>query len=322
MNFKRNISFFLSRILLNIAVISVLFIGCSRNPANYGESPTTGNIKISVDETFKTIIDDEVSVFEKIYVYAKIHPLYKPEVESFNDLFKDSVRLIVASRMLTNDEVKSFNSKKIFPKQTKIAYDGVALIVNKENSDTIISVTNVRKIMLGEIKDWKQLNSKSGFKDIKVVFDNTNSSTVRYIIDSITKTNKLASNLSALKNNSEVIDFVSKNPNSIGVIGVSWVSDRTDSTSLSFLKKIKVMYVSRENVATYENSYQPYQAYIAKNLYPFRRDIYVINCDPKNGLPGGFAAFLASDRGQRVILKAGILPATQTVRIVNVKNYF
>lgn len=306
-----------------IVLCSLLFaLSCSRNPANYGESPTTGNIKISVDETFRTIIDDEINVFEKIYVYAKIRPSYKPEIQAFNDLLKDSVRLIVVSRKLTSDEMKYFHSKNIFPKETKIAVDGVALIVNKENTDTLITVKALNQILLGEITRWKQLDPKSNLNDIKVVFDNTNSSTVRYIIDSVTHTNKLSPGISALKYNSDVVEYVSQNPNSIGIIGVSWVSNRADSTALSFLKKVKVIYVSKEDVATVDNSYQPYQAYIAQKQYPLRRDIYVIECDPKNGLAGGFAAFLASDRGQRIIQRAGILPATQPLRIVNVNNNY
>ena len=303
-------------------IVAFLISFCSHNAANYGESPTTGNIKISVDETFKNIIIDEINVFEKIYVYSHFNPLFKSETQTFNDLLKDSVRLIVATRKLTSDERKFFDDKKIYPKETLIAVDGVALIVNNENKDTLISIKNLKKILLGEVKTWKELNSKSKLEDIKVVFDNTNSSTVRYVIDSVTHSNKLASNLSALKYNADVVEFVSKNSNTIGVIGVSWVSDRSDSISRSFLKKVKVMSVSKADIATTDNSYQPYQAYIAKKLYPLRRNVYVIECDPKNGLAGGFAAFLASDRGQRIILKAGILPATQPLRIVNVNNNY
>lgn len=303
-----------------IIVAILLAYSCSRNPKDYGESPTTGDIKITADETFRNIIENEIGVFEKIYIYANITPSYKPETDAINDLLRDSVRLMVGARKLTEEEEKYFNSKKIFPKQTKIAIDGIALIINKDNKDTLITVKDLKKIMLGDITSWKELNSQSKLDEIKVVFDNTRSSTVRYIIDSVTKTNKLSPKLSALRFNTDVVDYVTNNANSIGIIGVSWVSDSSDSTSLSFLKKIKVMYVSNEETATIDNSYQPYQAYIAQKQYPLRRDIYVINCDPKNGLPSGFASFLASDRGQRIILRAGILPATQPVRIVNINN--
>ena len=61
-------------------------------------------------------------------------------------------------------------------------------------------------------------------------------------------------------------------------------------------------------------------ASIALNEYPLIRDVYAVLTDPRMGLASGFTSFLTSDRGQRIILKAGILPATQPVRIVDVKD--
>ena len=48
--------------------------------------------------------------------------------------------------------------------------------------------------------------------------------------------------------------------------------------------------------------------------------MYVLLTDPRSGLASGFATFMASDRGQRIILRSGIVPATQNVRIVNVRE--
>jgi phosphate transport system substrate-binding protein len=69
-----------------------------------------------------------------------------------------------------------------------------------------------------------------------------------------------------------------------------------------------------------DNSYKPYQAYIYQGVYPLTRDVYAVNAEPRNGLATGFTAFLASDRGQRIILKSGIIPAIAPVRIVNVRE--
>lgn len=69
-----------------------------------------------------------------------------------------------------------------------------------------------------------------------------------------------------------------------------------------------------------ENSYKPFQAYIALGNYPMRRRIYLILSEPRNGLASGFTSFVTSDWGQRIILKSGILPATQPVRLVNVRD--
>ena len=80
------------------------------------------------------------------------------------------------------------------------------------------------------------------------------------------------------------------------------------------------MAVSSDDFANNANSYKPYQAYLAMGLYPFTRNVYIISTDPKTGLPSGFTKFVSTDRGQKIILKSGMVPATQVIRIVNVRD--
>ncbi len=287
---------------------------------HYTDTPTTGKASIAVDETFQPIIEAELPVFHAIYKYATITPRYVPETAALNLLLRDSVRLAIVSRPLNSKEINYFHSKKFFPREVPVAIDGIAVLVNPSNPDTLFSVSQLRKIMLGEITDWKQINPRSKAGKLKVVFDNPNSSTVRFVVDSIAKTGNLGKQLSALSYNLDVVDFISKNPGAIGLIGVSWISDSRDPKSLSFLNKIKVAGISAAEVATADNSYQPFQAYIATGKYPLTRFIYMILSEPRAGLGTGFTSFVASDKGQRIILKTGILPYIEPVRIVNVKK--
>ena len=143
---------------------------------------------------------------------------------------------------------------------------------------------------------------------------------MRYVLDSLCPDRKLSDCLRAEKTNRRVIDYVAQNPEAMGVVGVSWLQNPEDSTNLSFLKQVKVLGVSRHRPAMSFNSFKPWQAYLALKEYPLIREVYVILTDPRQGLASGFTGFLTSDRGQRIILKAGIVPATQPVRIVNVKE--
>lgn len=295
--------------------------GCTKKSTdNYTDTPTTGKVSIAVDETFKPIVEAELSVFHAVYKFANIHPEYATENAAVNMLLHDSVRLAILSRPLNAYEKKYLNSRKFFPKEVPVAIDGIAILVNPSNPDTLFTISQLSQIMKGEITDWKQINPGSDAGKIKVVFDNPNSSTVRFIADSITKTTKLGKQLSAMLYTLDVVDFVSKNKNAIGIIGVSWISDRRDPKSLTFLNKIKVAGISSEPVASSENSYQPFQAYIATGKYPLTRFIYMVLSEPRAGLGTGFTSFVASDKGQRIILKTGILPYTQPVRLVNINK--
>ncbi len=309
-------------LILVCALLAISFSSCNKTKKHekWSDTTTTGIIPITCDECFLPIIRAEIDVFETIYKSANILPIYTNEVEAIDLLLKDSVRLAVVSRELSENEKAAFLAKKMQVRARKIAVDAVALIVNRENPDSIIGVPTLKKIMTGEITEWNQIYPNSKLGKIDLMFDNPNSSTVRYAKDSICRGEPLSDKLYAQKTNLDVVEMVSKHPNSLGVIGMNWISNENDTTNMSFNQKIKVMAVSPYEDANYENSFQPFQAYIALGDYPLTRDVFILLSDPRSGLSTGFTSFVMSDRGQKIILKSGILPATQPVRLVSIKN--
>ena len=170
-----------------IGIVLLLALSACRSKSKEGQTDTysSGVIAIAADASFEPIIQEEIDVFESLYPLAGIVPRYTTEVEAINLLLKDSVRLAVATRTLTEEEMNSFHSRKFYPREIKLATDALALIVNRANPDSLLSVRDFRRILTGEAKTWKQVNSNSGLKDIQVVFDNKNSSTVRFAMDSV-----------------------------------------------------------------------------------------------------------------------------------------
>src|SRR4051812_36068147 len=88
-------------------VCLLLFSYCS-NPKKDtpAETTTNGSIHISVDETFKPVIDSQIKVFEVLYPHAKIIAHYKAEADCLKDLLNDSIRMIIITRGLTAKEEK------------------------------------------------------------------------------------------------------------------------------------------------------------------------------------------------------------------------
>ena len=109
----------------------------------------------------------------------------------------------------------------------------------------------------------------------QVIFDNTKSGNIRYFKELFEIKDSL-NNFYAVNNNAEVIDFVSRNPDALGIISVNWISDKDDSLTMSFIKKIKVLAVSQQfiNDGRY---YRPHQGFIYDKSYPFVREIYLIS---------------------------------------------
>lgn len=306
--------------ILFLLLSSLFYISCNTKP-EITDSPTSGHLKVSVDESFAPILDSHVYTFQKLYKYAKVDAAYKSETDVVKDLLTDSARVIIVSRKLTPEETKVFEKLKIIPRVNRIAVDGVALIVHPNNPDTLLTLQQIRNIFTGKVVNWRQVSGKSVTSDITIVFDNTGSSTARYILDSINLKQPLPAKIFAAKSNPALIDYVSNNPNAIGVLGVNWISDTDDSTAVSFLNKIKVVGVSREtNPTNVESYFQPYQGYLANNSYPLRRDLYVISREARAGLGTGFASFVAGDKGQRIFLKSGLMPAQGQVRLITITD--
>lgn len=298
----------------------VVIAACSGKKGSPEETPTTGTTTVYVDETFLPIITEQEEVFESIYAQADVTTKARPEALVLDALIKDSARAAIITRELNKNELDYFKSKKIFPQQLKIASDAVAIIINNNNTDSLYSLEALKRVFSGDAEQWSDIFPDSKLGKIQVVFDNQYSSTLRVIRDSVCDGQALSGNISAVKSNKDVIDYVKKHKNALGLIGVNWISNSKDSSALSFLKDVTVAYVSRDAEPDIENSYQPFQAYIAMNLYPITRNMYFINCGPYAGLAKGFMSFMASQRGQKIIQKAGLLPATMPLRIVKVNN--
>jgi phosphate transport system substrate-binding protein len=297
--------------------ICFLLSGCNQNVKTFDETPTRGNIKISVDDSYKLLFDTEIYTFESFYKDAKINCKYKPENDLFKDFFNDSVRLIVTSRNLLKNEEEGLKSNNIIAKTTKIAYDAVAFIINNENNDTIMHYGNLKGIFKGEIKQWRDINPKSNLNYISVVFDNAKSSNARFISEKFELKNNFPSNCYAVNTNEEVINYVEKNKNAIGILSVNWISDKHDSVTINFLKRVRVIAISSETDPNGKGYYyRPYQGYIAQNSYPFIREVYMISRETFYGLGSGFISFTAGEKGQRIILKSGLVPATMPIRLI------
>ena len=207
---------------------------------------------------------------------------------------------------------KYFKDIRITPTQRDVAVSAVALIVHRDNPDTLINMNQIKALLEGKISHWNELGGKSK-AGIEIVFDNPNSGLIRYLKDSIARVDALPPNCFAAKNNTAVIDYVSENKNALGLIGLEWISDKDDSTSNSFLTRVHVMSVAGDST-----NFKPYQAYLALKYYPLSRKITILSREARAGLGSGFMAFVGSEKGQRIILKAGLLPATMPLRIVEI----
>ncbi|OFX42321.1 MAG: hypothetical protein A2X05_04585 [Bacteroidetes bacterium GWE2_41_25] len=309
----------ISRMVLLIAGIALLSACANQGTKVLDETPTRGNIKITVDESFQPLLDTEIFTFTHLYTNANVTPQYKPEYDVINDFMDDSVKVIVSSKKLSDYQIQYLRESQTIARTTTFAYDALALVTNKANTDTLINYNAIRDIFLGKITKWNGVNPKSKLGEIQVIFDNTKSGNIRYFKELFEIKDSLSKIFYAVYGNPEVIDFVSRNKNALGIVSVNWISDKDDSLSMSFVKKINVLAVSQPyfNDGSY---YRPYQGSIYDKSYPFVREIYLISRETFAGLGSGFITWACAEQGQRIVLKSGLVPATMPIRLVQIKH--
>ena len=291
----------LSYTFVGLTLVAALWASCSDKKPKSGRTDTysSGVISFASDESFSPIIEEEREVFEFTYKKAKVNPIYTNESDGMQMLLDKKTCLLITARDYKPEELQSLKDRGNNPRTIIIAYDGLALISHKTNTDSCISVKDFVRILNGEATKWSDIYPGSKRGEIALVFDNQKSSAVHYVQDSLLGGKPIANpNVTAALTSAEVVNYVAKTPNAIGIIGSNWLNDKRDTTNLTFNKDIQVMSVSKLEKATPLNSWKPYQYYIYNDNYPLIRTIYALINDPRNGLPWGFAHFLESPVGQ------------------------
>jgi phosphate transport system substrate-binding protein len=279
----------------------LIFSACKSYKEKKSELPDTpnrGTIYVSADESFKPIIDAQVQVYEANHDSARIVVTYKPEAECLKDFGVDSVRMIIATRPFSSSE-KNFivDSMRVAPEYMVVARDAVAVIVNPSSPDSLFTMDDLRKIITRTFK-----------KKLIPVFDGVQAtSTVRFIVDSVLKSDSLTLQAFAAKTSEGVIDYVSSHTDAVGFIGVSWIGNKDDPDQKSFLKKVKLAKI--ESTIEAGKFVIPVQMNIYTKEYPMVRDLVYILKEKHTGLGHGFADFLSGDIGQLIFRRAYLVSA-------------
>lgn len=130
----------------------------------------------------------------------------------------------LSSRALKDDE------KASGLKETIVALDGIAIIVNPQNPVKDLSLEQIAKIYTGEITNWKDV----GGEDAEIVLIGREAgSGTRDGFESITKTKDACQYRQELTSTGDVITTVSQNPNAIGYASLASIKDSVKALTVN-----------------------------------------------------------------------------------------
>lgn len=173
-------------------------------------------------------------------------------------------------------------------KETTIALDGIAIIVNPSNAVSDLTVEQIAKIYTGEITNWKELGGKDS--EIVLIGREAGSGT-RDGFESATGTKDKCKYRQQLTSTGDVIATVTQNPNAIGYASLAVIKDT--------VKTLKV------------NGVAPSEATVKDGSYKIQRPFVFVTKDGTelSQTAQKFFDYATSKEAAEIISKAGAVPA-------------
>lgn len=301
--------------LVVFAALSAVITACDYT-IKKSES-TTGEITIGTDEGISPLIQEEASEFMRLNSESKITLDIKTSKEVIADMNNGTYKTIVVGRDLTKEEADIFAANKLEVKKSPLALDGIGVIVNPKNPLTKINFTELKRIFTGEQADWKDMDGDN--KDvhsgkIKVFIARKNASIHDIFREKVLASAEFSGHDMICSTSSQMMSEIKNNENAIGFISMAWITISNDTLD-SGVKPLKLASVNPQTGAV-GNYVSLHQGYIANKSYPLITEAYIMSVDFSMNLAVGFSSFMTSYDGQRIVLKSGLVPVTQPVKII------
>lgn len=278
--------------LLSFFILSIA-ISCREEPHKL---PTKGYLKCFVDESLFNVINESAKLFTKQYPESKIDLVVVSAREGIVKLLNNEAELFISSRALNDEEEKYVKKENPSVKAFKYCYDGIVVITNKNSNIEKISVTDIEE----------GLTKKSNYK---FILPEPNSGVYEFIKSQVLL-NKTPIEGEIVKSEKEVINAIKQNneKNEFGLVGYNTLATIMDS--------VKILQVSESKTSIGKDSYYlPHPGYFVNNEYPLRRTCIILINEVGLGVASGFASFITSSEGQKIVLQNKLGPATVPVRL-------
>lgn len=297
----------------------VVFSSCNQKPSDDNSTGAgkdkvyKGTVNIAVDASLEPVMKQEEEIFEFAYDSVNANIIYENESEVISDFASKKATVMVVARDLTEEEKNKLISRdSIYVREVNVAYDAVALIGNLNFDDSKLSIDDLKKYFSPE---------NSSANSPKMVFENQNSSTVKFVMNLLGYKEKVSPNVFAAKNTEAVIDYVEQSNNTIGFVPFSYLSDAEDERVITILKRIKILSLRSQNEKGEEIITIANQSEIADGSYPLTRKVNAVShYDRKDDLNWLFVNFLYQNKGAKIFLRAGLVPGKMPNREINVNT--
>jgi len=249
-----------------------------------------GNLVIKGSTTVLPIAQKVVEAYMKQNPDVKITLEGGGSGNGIKALVDGTTDIANSSRFIKDKEVSLAVEKGRYPVPFAVAYDCIVPIVHPSNPLTNITLEQLKKIYMGEIRNWKEVGGSD--TPVVVISRDTSSGTYEVWEEKILRGGRVFPGALLQASSGAVIQAVSKNKNAIGYDGIGYVN--------SEVKALKV-----ENIAGSAET-------TLNGTYPISRALYMFTQGWPTGDTLKFINFvLHPQKGQKYVAEAGFVPLWQ-----------
>jgi phosphate transport system substrate-binding protein len=192
-----------------------------------------------------------------------------------------------SSRFIKDSEVAMAVEKGRYPVPFAVAYDCIVPVVHPDNPLSNISMEQLKRIYMGQVKNWKEIGGADG--PVVVISRDTSSGTYEVWSEQVLKKERVFPGALLQASNGAIVQAVSKNRNAIGYIGIG--------------------YINREVKALTVNNVPGTPETTLNGTYPVSRALYMFTQGWPKGETLSFINFvLHPQKGQKFVAEAGFVP--------------
>ncbi|MDR1928545.1 MAG: phosphate ABC transporter substrate-binding protein [Endomicrobium sp.] len=268
--------------------IAILYLLIFKNTV---KNKSYESIQIKGSDTIVSLVQLWAECFIKKYPMYNISIIGGGSGVGFASLINGTCDIAMSSRQVNKNEKLLAYNNNVNLTEFKVGLDGLAVIVNKNNPVSGLTLKQLRDIFVGKIVNWKEIHCGKNEK-IVVLSRESNSGTYVFFKECILKKNE--GNIchefsihSLMMASSQAIHHeVSQNSNAIGYIGMGFLDNKVKVIAIAANKTSKYIYPTIKNVKN--------------NLYPISRPLYLYTKDIKKTSIKNFIEYVLSVDGQKI----------------------
>ncbi|MCC6753449.1 MAG: substrate-binding domain-containing protein [Saprospiraceae bacterium] len=281
------------------------FTGCKQKDATLS-TPTMGEVVIGCDVQLRHLMQQQEEIFEQRYKYAKVHLKFLTERDLLQQWLSDSFRTVIMGRELSPEETQYFQQQRqVSPRQFPFAQGAIALLTHPSNPDSSLTYEELLALCRGAQP------GPEGFSG--VVLEDAASGISHYVLKLLGQSS-FSGPVYALADKAEIFEYLKKNPGALALVDWAEFSDSDDLQRQRQLRELTRVGITRPADSTQYGYLFPDQYSLQDSRYPLQRTWQFASSSGRSDLGLGFASFVTGEIGQRIILKAGLLPLFQTER--------